>query len=132
MGVALKVFTKDKPLFSRLKNMERDVLLGMNVEVIPFASRALGGMAKAGIVSIGDLLGKSRFDLLKIPGVGRKAADQIEFYLSELGLHLAPTPLGWVVQPFGEEKRKTARELELETALREAKATIKRLTEVLG
>lgn len=131
MSVALKVFTKDKPLFSRLKNLERNVLLEMNVEVIPFANRALGGMEKAGIVSLGDLLGKSRFDLLKIPGVGRKAVDQIQFYLSELGLHLAPTPMDVLVRP-PEEKRKTARELELEAALREARTTIARLTEVLG
>ena len=131
MSVALKVFTKDKPLFSRLKNLDRGVLIEMNVEVVPFANRALGGMAKAGIVSIGDLLGKSRFDLLKIPGVGRKAVDQIEFYLSELGLHLAPTPMDKPLR-LPEEKRKTARELELEAALREAKATIARLTEVLG
>lgn len=130
MAVALKVFTKDKPLFSRLKNMDRGALLALPVKAVPFASRALGCMEAANIVTIGELTRKSRFDLLKFRGFGRKAADQVEFYLSELGLELASGRSERPETP--PQPSSTARERELEVALRQAQAALRRVTEVLG
>lgn len=128
MAVALKVFTKDKPLFSRLKNMEPAALREVPVETVPFTPRALAGMSRAGIITLGDLEGKTRLDLLKIRGLGLKAAAQVEFYMGELGLKLRTSN-----QPAPEPARPTTvRERELEIALRQAQATLKRLTEVLG
>lgn len=94
---ALKIYTKDKPLFGHLKALPMEKLLETPTHVIPFGNRAQSVFDKRGIKTVGELAKLSRFELLKIQNLGRLTVDVIEFYLEELGLFLGTPqlPLGF-------------------------------------
>ncbi len=98
---AMKIYTKDKPLFAHLKALPREKLLETPVHVVPFGNRAQGVFDRRAIKTLADLAKMSRFELLKIQNLGRQTVEIIEFYLEELGLFLgAPQLPLWVkVEP---------------------------------
>lgn len=46
-------------------------------------------MLGGGIATVGDLIARSRDDLLGLPNFGKKALEEVEDKLAELGLELA-------------------------------------------
>lgn len=124
-GVTTKVFAKDRPVFSRLKAMNDEQLLMTSVTAVPFNTRAQKRLAAAGVGTLGELIVKTRYDLLKLSGMGQASVDQIEAYLGELDLSLSGGTDETVAPP-------TPREKELEGLLMEARAVIEKLSEALS
>jgi len=87
-----KIYTKDKQTFARLKSLKQQDLLKVPVTAVPFCVRAQNAFDKTGIRTLGDLVVRTRFQLLKIQNMGRLSVDQAEAYLSELGLMLGTPP----------------------------------------
>lgn len=127
-GVTTKVFAKDRPVFSRLKAMNDEQLLMTSVTAVPFNTRAQKRLAAAGVGTLGELIVKSRYDLLKLSGMGQASVDQIEAYLGELDLSLS----GGTDDTDETVAPPTPREKELEGLLMEARAVIEKLAEALS
>lgn len=88
-NTSTKVYTKDKPLFSRLKAMKKADLLKVPVSTVPFCVRTQNALNRAKIGTLGELVVKRKFDLLKMQNLGRTSVAQLEAYLTELDLSLA-------------------------------------------
>lgn len=91
-SVATKIFVKDKPLFERLRRLQKADLLRVPVVTVPFCVRSQSAMKRANINTLGDLVIKRRFDLLKMQNLGRRSVTQMEAYLLEVGLSLGTSP----------------------------------------
>jgi hypothetical protein len=70
---------------------ERNVL-DMPVEALNIGVRGWNGLENAGISTIGELVRKNEFDLLRINNLGRKTLRAISAALAGLGLHLGMDP----------------------------------------
>lgn len=84
----LKIWQKDKPIFDKLKLLDRASLLEVPVTVVPFGNRAQAVFLKYGIKTIGGLARLSRYELLKMRNLGRNTVGVVIYYLEELGLSL--------------------------------------------
>lgn len=124
-GVTTKVYVKDRPLFARLKALSEEGLLATPVSTVPFSGRTAARLAQANIRTLGELVVKNKFELLKIQGLGHASLAQVEAYLGELGLGLEEAPPTEPAEP-------TSREAELTALLAEAKAVIEKLTGALS
>lgn len=88
MRAAPKIYAKDKQTFARLRSLKKHELLKLPVSAVPFCVRAQNIFAKIGIQTLADLVERTKFDLLKMQGMGRLSVDQVELCLSELELAL--------------------------------------------
>ena len=62
-------------------------------EVLPdLPSRLWNGLLNDGHKTIGDVLKLTRYQITRIPNVGRRSADHLEEYLAAKGLKLADRP----------------------------------------
>ena len=64
-------------------------VLAQPVAEISFSPRVRGALEKLGIISLGELVGKSEEELLGIPNFGRTSLRELKEYLSSKGLGLA-------------------------------------------
>jgi len=67
---------------------ERHEVLDMTLEEAGLKGRALKALKEAGIETVGELISKSKSEISKIKGLGRKSLADIESLLSSLGLEL--------------------------------------------
>ncbi|MBS3956667.1 MAG: DNA-directed RNA polymerase subunit beta' [Clostridiales bacterium] len=65
-----------------------DGLNEMTLEEIGIATRWVTKFVEAGVVTVGDVLLRSRNELYNVPGIGAKAIDELEFALAERGASL--------------------------------------------
>lgn len=90
--VQTKVYAKDKETFARLKSLKKEELLKVPVSAVPFCVRAQNAFEKIGVTTLGDLVNRTKFQLLKVQNLGRNTVAQVESYLDVLGLHLGMGP----------------------------------------
>ena len=90
--VQTKVYAKDKETFARLKSLKREELLKVPVSAVPFCVRAQNAFEKIGVTTLGDLVIRTKFQLLKVQNLGRNTVAQVEAYLDVLGLRLGTRP----------------------------------------
>jgi len=67
---------------------ERHEVLDMTLEEAGLKGRALKALKEAGIETVGELISKSKSEISKIKGLGKKSLADIESLLSSLGLEL--------------------------------------------
>ena len=67
---------------------ERREVLDMTLKEAGLKGRTLKVLKEAGIETVGDLISKSKSEISKIKGLGKKSLADIEFLLSSLGLEL--------------------------------------------
>jgi DNA-directed RNA polymerase alpha subunit len=77
-------------LFQALFLMERESLLEYHVRYLPFSDRTKASFALYGIITIHDLITKTKADLLWIDNIGPKSIEEIVLILSMLNLSLKP------------------------------------------
>lgn len=90
--VQTKVYAKDKETFARLKSLKQTELLKVPVSAVPFCARAQNAFEKIGVTTLGDLVVRTKFQLLKVQNLGRNTVAQVEAYLDVLGLRLGMRP----------------------------------------
>lgn len=90
--VQTKVYAKDKETFARLKSLKNTELLKVPVSAVPFCARAQHAFEKIGVTTLGDLVVRTKFQLLKVQNLGRNTVAQVEAYLDVLGLRLGMRP----------------------------------------
>lgn len=78
-----------------------DVELGAPIDKLPLPNRARRWLRLAGIRTLGDLLRRTRDDLLVIANFSQTSLEHVERYLNERGLKLSPRrkaacPVDWV------------------------------------
>ena len=66
----------------------KEKVLEMTIEELDLSVRSFNCLKRAGINTVGDLIGKSEDDMMKVRNLGRKSLDQVLEKLEELGLHL--------------------------------------------
>lgn len=119
-NVTTKVYTKDRPLFARLKALPREQLLAVTVSGVPFCARVQNCLRRENILTLGLLTSKTSFDLLKLPGMGRAGLAQTEAYLAELGLALKPNEKALLVNVLADEDKPVERPSLLDALLEES------------
>lgn len=65
--------------------------LAVGVEEMGLSVRAINCLRNEGLDTVGDILSKTRADLLRIPNFGRGSLDEVERYLNAQDLRLAHT-----------------------------------------
>ena len=63
-------------------------LIGMSVNEIELSVRAINCLNNAGILTVGELVGKSEAEMLKYRNFGKKSLTEIKNRLEQLGLSL--------------------------------------------
>jgi hypothetical protein len=66
--------------------------VNMSLEDLGLPPRSLNALVDGGILRVGDLVERTRADLLRIPNFGRRALGEVETALERLDLCLAPLP----------------------------------------
>ena len=61
------------------------------IQDLNFSIRSINCLLRGGVKTVGDLISKSRDELLKIRHLGKKSLDEIDEKLEEYGLHLSPS-----------------------------------------
>lgn len=67
---------------------ERNKILEMSIEELDLSVRSFNCLKRAGINSIGELVGKTPDEMLKVRNLGRKSLDEVEEKLTAFGLAL--------------------------------------------
>ena len=149
-GIPDRIYTKDRGLFDRLKKLSFADLYRTPVSTLPLNARALHVLEeRLKVRTIGQLVTRTRFELLKQRNFGRKSLTQVEVYLRELRLSLGVNPavveralapvvteqqtFEWAAPPEpAAAPTKTAREAELEALLADATAMVAKMAAALG
>lgn len=74
--------------FEKKKNTVEDKLHSMKIDELPMTTRAVNCLHAGNIKTVGDLLKTTRWDLMKIPNLGRRSILEIIEVLAELNLKL--------------------------------------------
>lgn len=74
----------------RIIAMSKKISLDKSVEDLKITWRVYNCFKSEGIRTIGDLIKKTRADLLRMTNIGKVSVDQIEMELKKYGLKLAP------------------------------------------
>ncbi|RME80895.1 MAG: tetratricopeptide repeat protein [Planctomycetota bacterium] len=72
----------------KTRNQVPEELLAKSIHELPFSKRAITGMEKLSIYTLGDLLSKSEADLMGVRNFGKVSLDNIKKTLMEMGLSL--------------------------------------------
>ncbi len=70
---------------------ERARLLDRSIEDLELSVRSFNCLKRAGINTIGELVGKSADDMMRVRNLGRKSLEEVEEKLQSIGLGLKPT-----------------------------------------
>ena len=73
----------DKPMDPKGKVMD------MNIDELELSVRSYNCLKRAGINTVGDLIGKSEDDMMKVRNLGRKSLDEVIGKLASLGFKLS-------------------------------------------
>ena len=150
-GIPDRIYTKDRVLFDRLKKLSLGDLYRTPVSTLPFNARALHVLEeRLKVRTLGQLVTRTRFALLKQRNFGRKSLVQVEVYLKELGQSLGTNPtvverafgmhqttFDWVRPPPAVPvesvpvPEKSPREAELEALLADATAMVAKMAAAL-
>ena len=89
------VTTDDKPADKKptvKKPVVKPVVLidARPIQDLNFSIRSINCLLRGGVKTVGDLISKSRDELLKIRHLGKKSLDEIDERLDEYGLTLSP------------------------------------------
>lgn len=144
MSIPDRIYTKDRPIFDRLKKLALADLYRVPVGTLPLNKRALDTLEeKLRVRTIGELVVLTRRDLLKQHNFGLKSLKQLDVYLAELGLVLGTRPdkVPNAAPAFVAEQQtfewakeapaKSAREIELEVLLADATAMVAKMAAAL-
>ena len=63
--------------------------LNRAIEDLDFSVRTYNCLKRAAINTVGDLIGKTEDEMIKVRNLGKKSLDEVILKLSEMGLHLA-------------------------------------------
>lgn len=69
-------------------NKTQETVLSMTIEELDFSVRSFNCLKRAGINTVGDLIGKSEDDMMKVRNLGRKSLEEVINKLQSLGLSL--------------------------------------------
>ena len=61
----------------------------MTIEELDLSVRSFNCLKRAGINTVGDLIGKSEDDMMKVRNLGRKSLDEVIGKLASLGFKLS-------------------------------------------
>ena len=67
----------------------REKALEMTIEELDLSVRSFNCLKRAGINTVGDLIGKSEDEMMKVRNLGRKSLEEVINKLAMMGLHLA-------------------------------------------
>ena len=65
---------------------QKEKALEMTIEELELSVRSFNCLKRAGINTVGDLIGKSEDDMMKVRNLGKKSLDEVNAKLKELGL----------------------------------------------
>ena len=68
---------------------EKEKVLEMTIEELDLSVRSFNCLKRAGINTVGDLIGKSEDDMMKVRNLGRKSLDEVIGKLASLGFKLS-------------------------------------------
>jgi hypothetical protein len=69
-----------------LKSKNTEELLKVGIDALDLSVRSYNCLARAGILTIGDIIGTSETDLSKVRNLGRKSYDEVIQKLTDIGL----------------------------------------------
>lgn len=72
--------------------VKRAILHTLPVHVLKLSGRAVNGLQRDNIHTVGDLVRRSEYDLLDIRELGMKTLEEIKERLNQVGLALTPNP----------------------------------------
>ena len=67
----------------------KEKVLEMTIEELDLSVRSFNCLKRAGINTVGDLIGKSEDDMMKVRNLGRKSLDEVIGKLASLGFKLS-------------------------------------------
>jgi DNA-directed RNA polymerase subunit alpha len=65
-------------------------VLEMTIEELDLSVRSFNCLKRAGINTVGDLINKSKDDMMKVRNLGKKSLEEVVFKLNSLGFNLNP------------------------------------------
>ena len=72
--------------------ISKDSYLRMTIEDLDLSVRSYNCLKRAGIETVGDLIGKTMDDMMKVRNLGRKSLEEVERKLAMLGLSFQSPP----------------------------------------
>ena len=89
----MTIFPEDKETETEImvdnEDQGREKALEMTIEELDLSVRSFNCLKRAGINTVGDLIGKSEDEMMKVRNLGRKSLEEVINKLAMMGLHLA-------------------------------------------
>lgn len=98
--IEAKIYEKDRELFDSVRALPEDAKKLVRLKDIPFSSRSITVFSRMGLRTLGQLQQKTRYELMREPGMGKLGYEQIVFFMQELGLPMdtLPVPVSPVIE----------------------------------
>ncbi|MEZ5220347.1 MAG: DNA-directed RNA polymerase subunit alpha C-terminal domain-containing protein [Ilumatobacteraceae bacterium] len=85
---SLRKLVNSPDLTQAIPEESREVVLARSIRRLGVSRRVVDMLVRAGIHTIGDLVGKTENDLLNLPRFGYGAFNEVQYQIDRLGLQL--------------------------------------------